>query len=197
MNRDEAFAEINRTQDYYIDKLADMIKDNGYTMLKTINFTSDTGTGKTKMMGKLINKFPDYYFIITTLSKSQLYQQTERSLAKDCPQKNYERWRVYGTASFKSNSRLQADDIIRAIPQDKKDKVIWLRDEGHIATNKFDEVLLDTKETSELTPDEAKTIIEGICYAVINISATNSVGTGIKCNFANTMMLRTVQYGAI
>ena len=191
MNREEAFEEINRTQDYYIEELVSMVKNAKYEMLKTINFTSDTGTGKTKMMGKLINKFPDYYFIITTLSKSRLYQQTERSLKKDCPQKNYEHWRVYGTASFKSNSRLQAEDIINAIPQDKKDKVIWLRDEGHIATNKFDEVLLD------ITPDDAKNVIESKCYVVINISATNSDGTGIKCDFSNTMMLRTVNQKVI
>ena len=71
MNKQAAFDEINRIQDEYIDELIRIINTPDYANLKAISFTSATGTGKTKMMSKLINKFPDYYFIITTLSKGQ------------------------------------------------------------------------------------------------------------------------------
>ena len=168
MNKDDAFREINEIQDYYVSELISRIsKEND--VMKKINFTSPTGTGKTKMMSKLINSFPEYYFIITTLSKGQLNRQISASLDKDCIYGNY---RVYGTADFRINSILEAQDIIGRIPAGKK--CVWLRDEGHIATNRFDDILLD------------------ICYKVVNFSATNKYDD-IKCNFTSTMMLRTVK----
>lgn len=139
-----------------------------YESMKCINFTSATGTGKTKMMSKLINKLPDYYFIITTLSKGQLNSQVQDELQKDCI---YDNFTVYGNADYKSNSVLRAKDIIDKMPSDKK--CIWLRDEGHIKTNRFEELL------------------SNICYKTINFSATNAYDD-IKCNFTSTMMLRTV-----
>lgn len=84
MTKEEAFNEINKIQDYYVDKLIDVINNPDYDSMKTINFTSPTGTGKTKMMSKLINKLPDYYFIITTLSKGQLNLQVRNRLQVDC-----------------------------------------------------------------------------------------------------------------
>ena len=168
MTKEQAFAEINKTQDEYIDELIGLINSPEYEVMKAINFTSPTGTGKTKMMSKLINRFPDYYFIITTLSKGQLHLQVKDSLLKDCNQDNFY---VYGSADYKINSKLQAQDIINQIPKDTK--CIWLRDEGHIATNRYDELLLD------------------VCYKVINFSATNT-HSDIQCNFTHTMMLRTV-----
>lgn len=168
MTKEEAFRDINEIQDYYVDELIKRINSKNDVM-KQINFTSPTGTGKTKMMSKLINKFPNYYFIITTLSKGQLNYQVRMNLEEDCINDNFE---VYGTADFRINSILQANDIIKRIPNDKK--CIWLRDEGHIATNRYDEVLLEK------------------CYKVINFSATNKYDD-IKCNFTSTMMLRTVK----
>ena len=166
MTKQEAFDEINRTQDEYIDKLIKMIYENN--AFKTICFNSPTGTGKTKMMAKLINKMSDYYFIITTLSKSKLHEQTQKKLEEDCDKDNF---KVYGSAEYKSNSKLQAEQILSNIPLNKK--CIWLRDEGHIKTNKFEELLIDR------------------CFKVINFSATN-VHSDIQCNFTHTMMLRTV-----
>ncbi|WP_456110917.1 hypothetical protein [Roseburia inulinivorans] len=168
MTRQEAFDEINSIQDSYVDELINMINNPAYVMMKTIDFTSPTGTGKTKMMSKLINRFPDYYFIVTTLSKGQLHVQVRNSLMLDCKQSNFI---VYGSADYKINSILQADDIISHIPENSR--CIWLRDEGHIRTNRFEELLMDK------------------CYKVINFSATN-VRSDIKCNFTQTMMLRTV-----
>ena len=168
MNKQAAFDEINRIQDEYIDELIRIINTPDYANLKAISFTSATGTGKTKMMSKLINKFPDYYFIITTLSKGQLHHQVRNSLMKDC---NYRNFTVYGSADYKINSRLDAMGIIKKIPP--MTRCIWLRDEGHIKTNRFDELLLDK------------------CYKVINFSATNQ-HSDIQCNFTQTMMLRTV-----
>ena len=120
------------------------------------------------MMSKLINRLPEYYFIITTLSKGQLHLQIRNSLLKDCNQTNFV---VYGSADYRINSVLEAEDIIGAIPINTK--CIWLRDEGHIKTNRYDELLAD------------------VCYKVINFSATNTY-SDIQCNFAQTMMLRTV-----
>lgn len=168
MNRQKAFDDINSTQDTYIDELVSLMNNREYESMKVINFTSPTGTGKTKMMSKLINRFPDYYFIVTTLSKGQLHIQIRESLAKDCIHKNFH---VYGNADYKINSRLQAEDILSKIPDDMQ--CVWLRDEGHIRTNRFEELLLDR------------------CYKVINFSATN-MRNDIQCNFTHTMMLRTV-----
>lgn len=79
-----------------------MIGDPKYKIMKSINFTSATGTGKTRMMCKLINKLPDYYFIITTLSKGQLHKQVRHELEQNC---KYDNFYVYGSADYKMNSR--------------------------------------------------------------------------------------------
>ena len=169
--RELAFKEINQVQDFYINELIKMINsfEPGYDVMKAINFNSPTGTGKTKMMSKLINQMPDYYFIITTLSKGQLNKQIEDNLKIDCKQENYS---VYGSADYRINSKLQAEDILRGIPSNVN--CIWLRDEGHIKTNRYEKLLLNR------------------CYRVINFSATNRENQGITCNFTHTMMLRSV-----
>lgn len=167
--KDVAFAEINGLQDFYIDELISMIGDPKYKIMKSINFTSATGTGKTRMMCKLIDKLPDYYFIITTLSKGQLHKQVRHELEKNC---KYDNFYVYGSADYKTNSKIQANDIISKIP--KGVPCIWLRDEGHIKTNRFEELLSD------------------VCYKIVNFSATNMYAD-IQCNFVSTMMLRTVK----
>lgn len=168
LTKKEAFEEINKIQDDYISKLTELVNDPKYEIMKTINFTSATGTGKTKMMSKLINRFPDCFFIVTTLSKGQLHIQVRNNLDIDCNQDNFI---VYGSADYRINSKLDAETIIGKIPANTK--CIWLRDEGHIRTNRFDEILLN------------------VCYKVINFSATNS-HSDIQCNFTQTMMLRTV-----
>ena len=150
MNRQEAFNEINRTQDEYIEELISLICNPEYEVMKSINFTSPTGTGKTRMMSKLINSFPTYYFIITTLSRGQLHLQVRNELIKNC---NQETFYVYGSADYKINSILEAYDILSRIPSDTR--CIWLRDEGHIKTNRFDELLKDN------------------CFKIVNFSATN------------------------
>ena len=168
MTRQEAFEEINNTQEYYINELIKLMNDKDHASFKELSFTSPTGTGKTKMMSLLINKLPQYFFIVTTLSKGQLNIQIKNSLAKDCNQNNYI---VYGSCDYRINSKLQAQDILDQIPAGTE--CIWLRDEGHIRTNRFEQLLEDR------------------CYKVINFSATN-VQSDITCNFTNTMMLRTV-----
>lgn len=80
MTKEEAFFEINQTQDEYIGELISLIDNKDYEVMKTINFTSATGTGKTKMMSKLINHFPEYYFIVTTLSRGQLHLQVRDNI---------------------------------------------------------------------------------------------------------------------
>lgn len=168
MTREEAFREINKTQDDYVNQLIQFMNDPTNQSMKTVNFTSPTGTGKTKMMAKLINRFPDNYFIVTSLSKGQLHLQIRKALTEDCPYGNFD---VYGLMDYKINSKLKANEILGRIQSGKP--CIWLRDEGHIETNRFEELLKQT------------------CDKVINFSATNQ-HNDIQCNFAHTMMLRTV-----
>lgn len=168
MTREEAFRSINETQDDYVNQLVNYLSCPENQATKAVYFTSPTGTGKTMMMAKLINRLPDYYFIITTLSKGQLHIQTQNTLNTYCNRNNFN---VYGSMDYKINSRLNANEIISRIPP--YSKCIWLRDEGHIKTNKYEELLADK------------------CYKVINFSATN-IYSDIQCNFTHTMMLRTV-----
>lgn len=168
MTREEAFKEINETQDYYVDELIKRILDPANKLLKEDNFTSDTGTGKTVMIKKLAQKLPDYYFVLTTLSKGQLNVQTSANLS------NAENIVVYGINQFTENTKLKAKDILNQISRSACGrKIIWLRDEGHIHTNKWNQILPD------------------ISFKIINISATNKT-EGIRTNFIHTLMLRTV-----
>ena len=172
MTKKQHLEEINKLQDDYVSKLVDIVLDNSYD-LKEINFTSSTGTGKTHMIAKFINRLPDsdFFFIITSLSRGQLNQQIESKIKSLVKTKNFI---VFGSAEFKKNTKLQKKDIINSIPKDKK--LIWIRDEGHIETNEYDEVIREY-----LSP-----------FYIINFSATNKYNYGIQCNFDHTMMLRTV-----
>ena len=168
LTKTDAFNEINKLQNDYVDELIGVLNDPDHKQMKAINFTSATGTGKTKMMSILINKRPEYYYIVTTLSKGQLHLQVRNELEHDCHQSNFY---VYGSADYRINSKLDAEDIIQRIPPGVK--CIWLRDEGHIKTNRWDELLL------------------AVCDKVVNFSATNTY-SDVSCNFTQTMMLRTV-----
>lgn len=168
MTRDQAFKDINSTQEYYVNELINALNNSNKDCFKEQNFTSDTGTGKTKMISMLCNKMPDKYFVITTLSKGQLQHQIRKNLARDIKQDNFV---VYGLCDFTANTKLQAEDILARLPQNKD--IIWLRDEGHIHTNRWQELINDR------------------CWKIVNISATNKE-EGIRCNFQHTMMLRTV-----
>ena len=171
MNKKEALQEINRTQDFYVSKLIEIILgvDKRFEELKEIDFTSPTGTGKTIMVSRLINALPDYFFFITSLSRGQLRYQVERKIKSLCPRSNYV---VFGLNEFTKSTILQENDILNILPNNRK--IIWIRDEGHIATNRWQEVLRSRSSH------------------IINFSATNKSSNGIQCNFAHTMMLRTV-----
>lgn len=168
MTREEAFRDINETQEFYVDELISALYDKSRDCMKEQNFTSDTGTGKTRMMAMLCNKMKDVFFVITTLSKGHLQEQIRKNLRKDAVYGNFV---VYGLCDFTANTKLQADDILEKLPKEKK--IVWLRDEGHIKTNKWQELINER------------------CWKIVNISATNSE-SGISCNFSHTMMLRSV-----
>ena len=131
-NKDEEIQYINELQDMYVDRLAEIIADAKQDTLKETNFTSPTGTGKTKMMSKLINKHPEWFFLVTTPSYAQLHVQISANLHKDCPGNNY---CVYGVSSLTANSILQDEDILGLLPDDKK--IVWIRDEGHRKSNNW------------------------------------------------------------
>lgn len=175
MNKKEALKEINDTQDFYVEKLTNIIlgADKRFDNLNEIDFTSPTGTGKTVMVAKLINSLPDHFFFITSLSKGQLRYQIETSIRKMCKGNNYV---VFGLNDFTKNTILQKDGILKLLPDDKT--VIWIRDEGHIATNRWQEILRSRSK------------------CIVNFSATNKSNNGIQCNFSHTMMLRTVSQNA-
>lgn len=168
MTHEEAFKDINETQEFYVDELISALYDKSRDCMKEQNFTSDTGTGKTRMMAMLCNKMNGVFFVITTLSKGHLQEQIRKNLRKDAVYGNFV---VYGLCDFTANTKLQANDILEKLPKEKK--IVWLRDEGHIKTNKWQELINER------------------CWKIVNISATNSE-SGISCNFSHTMMLRSV-----
>ena len=167
MKKSEVLREINKTQDFYLEQLVKQI--NTISDCKNLYFTSDTGTGKCWMMGKLINKMPEYFFVVTTLSKGKLRVQVENSLNRQCRQNNF---LVLGSNEYTVATKKQAVDYLKMLPDDKP--IIWLRDEGHITTTKWSELL------------------ENRIKIAVNFSATNKY-QGIQCNFVHTMMLRTVE----
>ena len=171
MNKKEAIQEINETQDFYIEKLINIIlgTDKRFEDLKEIDFTSPTGTGKTVMVAKLINRLPNHFFFITSLSKGQLRHQVENKIKSLCLGNNFV---VFGLNEYTKNTILQEKDILDLLPNNKE--IIWIRDEGHIATNRWQEILRNRSSH------------------IINFSATNKSNNGIQCNFSHTMMLRTV-----
>ena len=172
MTREEAFRDINETQDYYVNELINKLHDPKYNYMKKIGFCSPTGTGKTKMIAKLINKLPNYYFIVTSLSRGGLYNQIDENLRKDCIYDNYI---VFGVDSLKTNTNLTKEHILNIIETKKAEgkTCIWIKDEGHRETNNWE-------------------FLVNVCFKTILFSATLA-NPDIRCNFTHTMMLRQVE----
>ncbi len=158
---------INRRQDFYVEQLKEMLVGQGFR--KHIYFNSPTGTGKTVMIAKLmaILQSSDFFFIVTTLSRGGLSKQVSSSLERLSKADNFV---VFGVSSFTKSTKLQGNDIERAVPTGKK--LVWIRDEGHIKSNKWTDLL------------------EEKAFKIIHVSATNSQ-VDIQCNFTDTPLLRT------
>lgn len=171
MTKKEALEEINQTQDFYVEKLISIINgiDKRFETLKEIDFTSPTGTGKTIMVAKLVKKLPDDFFVITSLSKGQLRFQIEKKLKSLVANDNFI---VFGLNELTKKTILKEADIVDILPKNRR--IIWIRDEGHIATNRWQKVLKNRASH------------------IVNLSATNKTNNGVQCNFCHTMMLRTV-----
>lgn len=165
----EELQYINSLQEQYVDQLIEIIDSKDNSVFKETNLTAPTGSGKTEMIAKLINKKIDWFFLVTTLSHGQLNEQIKSKLKSRCVSNNYV---VYGVSSFTKTSSLQAEAILAALPKAKK--VIWIRDEGHRNTNNW------------------SALLEEHVDKIVNVSATNKMDNGVVCNFADTMMLRTV-----
>ena len=108
--KEEEINHINKIQDKYVEDLITEIRKD--SVLKEIFFTSPTGTGKSLMISRLINKLPNFFFIVTTLSKGQLDNQIEGTLIKECKNNN---WIVYGTSKLKRNTILTPEEIINLV----------------------------------------------------------------------------------
>lgn len=174
VTREEAYEEINYLQNYYVDKLATRILTEKVKELKHIYFTSDTGTGKTIMIKLLAQKLPQYYFVLTTLSRGRLDLQTREKL-REC-----ENIDVFGVQQYTKNSKLQDQDITNRILEGAKGRnVVWIRDEAHQNTHVW------TKYFTNIFPQER------LCR-IVNFSATNS-HNDIKTNFVSTLMLRSCE----
>lgn len=106
----EALLEIIQTQDEYVREIKRLVEnpDLSVSSLKEINFTSPTGTGKTIMLAKLINLIPDYFFVVTTLSKGQLRVQIANKLAQLVNGNNY---LVFGLNEYTKATNLQREEI--------------------------------------------------------------------------------------
>ena len=164
---------INSRQDEYVEQVKHFLCDNSSPM-KEVTLCSKTGTGKTMMLSKLVNKMQDHFFLITTLSRGGLNKQVEESLHKNCTGDN---WVVYGDRQFTKNTTIQEEDIRKSIP--KNVPVVWVRDESHINTHLWNKCFYDSVDK------------------VLNMSATPKNGGGGNCvvtNFADTCMLRTVKF---
>lgn len=164
MTKKEWINIISQRQESYSLELKRMIETD--TLKKEIFFNSPTGTGKTRMISLLMDNMDEsYFFLITTLSRGGLNEQVEESINTKNP--NY---LVFGVSQLKKNTLLMPIDIINKLPVDKK--IIWIRDEGHIKSNKWMEFL------------------EPRAFKIINVSATNE-NVDIQCNFYDTPLLRT------
>lgn len=167
MTRSEWLEVINARQDMYVEQLSSLL--NASIIKKEINFNSPTGTGKTVMISKLINRLQSdkYFFLITTLSRGGLNIQVNNAL-KNLVRKN--NFFVFGVGCYTSTTKLQDADILSKIPPHVQ--LIWIRDERHIKSNKWSKLL------------------EERAYKIVNVSATN-MQVDIQCNFTDTPLLRT------
>lgn len=172
-NREQEMRLINSRQDEYVEQVKELLCDNSSPM-KEVTLCSKTGTGKTIMLSKLVNKMQDYFFLITTLSRGGLNKQVEESLRKNCIGNN---WVVYGDRQFTKNTIIQEEDIRNAIPENVP--VVWVRDESHINTHLWHKCFYESVDK------------------ILNMSATPKNGGGGNCvvtNFADTCMLRSVKF---
>ena len=172
--REEAFRDVNDTQEYYVNKLIEGLDSTSANIMKKVYFTSATGTGKTKMTGLLSTKLPNYFFIVTTPSDGGLDKQTKKQLEP------FENIQVFGVAELKCNSKKVTESkILETVSNKGKGRpVIWIRDEGHKKTNCWYETM------------------ERVSHRIIDVSATNEIdgnsgAVNIKTNFTHTVMLRT------
>lgn len=161
---------INSIQNKYVKQLIKTLDDSA--SVKEVFLTSPTGTGKSKMIAKLINS--DWgkkrFFVITTLSRGDLNIQLNDSLQKDC---NSDDFIVYGSSQLTATTLLRPEDVQTTVREKANNRpIIWIRDEAHIETNNF------------------KIALENMYEHIVNVSATNSI-QGIECDFSATCMLRT------
>ena len=171
-SREQEVKTINSIQDKYINELIEFCTT--HPEREEINFNSPTGTGKTKMISKLINSTwgQQRFFIVTSLSRGGLNKQIKESLDKDCKFNNF---LVHGVSEMTANTHFQMSDLydeIKSLNAGNK-PIVWIRDEAHINTNVWSRALLGKPEY------------------IINFSATNEF-CDIQCDFDSTSILRTV-----
>ena len=159
-----------------------------------VTFKSPTGSGKTymmfKIMERLLEKDKNLIFIVSSLSKSDLAYQNHENFVNFCKNKSivnpyyidvettpeetlyipldYNAYSL-GRDKYKKGTKLMQGaflSFINEIKQTKK-KIILIRDECHQATKNLDEL----KE-------------KGIFWKILNLSATPNV-TQITCEITN------------
>ena len=181
--------KVNQRQEFYVNKLVELVNDRLVRKVnanREVGFTSDTGTGKTRMIAMFINKMTSYYpnmvFMVSSLSRGGLGSQVRNQLNSLCQEPR--RFKFYSDAEIKAvGTRKTIQSAVSELVSQSRERgaessfLLWIRDEGHRATTALSRVF---KEASSFFTRSV----------IVNVSATNSQ-SDVVCNFADTMMLRT------
>ena len=160
-------SEIIELQNNAVSKLVSLTETSGK---KSLTFRAPTGSGKTYMMADYINRLlcadSEYVFLVSSLSKSDL---AEQNYEKFCEYREYNNFnkinpllisseisgeeRLYIPTDYnvyllpqglyKEKARLMAGPFVLFLTElklVKNKKIIWVKDECHIATNNLDEL---------------------------------------------------------
>lgn len=160
-------AEIKELQTAAVNRLIDLIE---HRQKDTYTFRAPTGSGKTYMMAafmdKMLQKYKDVIFLVSSLSKSDLAKQNYDKFCEYRDQLWFPRLNPYLINSeiaseerlyipkdynvyllprdlYKEKSRLMAGPMLSFLAEMKyaeRKSIIWIKDECHIATRNLDAI---------------------------------------------------------
>lgn len=140
INVEESVRELNQQQDKYVNQIVDRIHNviNGNIISSDIQIAAKTGSGKTKIIHKLVDKLPNFFFYCTTLSTGSLAKDLSKELLA-CP--NCE---VRGLSSITKATKTFTKEIETQFIKKMKaeyDYVVWIRDESDYGSTIFESLL--------------------------------------------------------
>jgi type III restriction enzyme len=149
-------------QEQKIEQVVELLSEDRFNNKKPLYFQSPTGSGKTKMLARIIEEYKisnptdKFLFIVASISTGGIEKQNYFSL-KECERNGFN-FKVehissgltqpikpsyltdvltIGEASFKNKSLLFEDHLLEEYLQkvyDSNKKIIFIRDEAHIGT---------------------------------------------------------------